>query len=205
MGRPPLVDRDVALDAIMRRFWRTGYAATSLDDLLDASGMHRGSFYRAFGDKHGAFAAALERYADVIRDGDLLPYAEEGTARERLTRILRARVDTVLGRSATARDAGDRPGCLAMDAALELGPHEPETRARVGELLGAVRTVIAGFVADCVEEGTAPTGLDVEAAADQIMTALAGVTVLAGAGAGRERLLRIIDHAVATALLEVPR
>jgi AcrR family transcriptional regulator len=44
MGRRPLVDRGVALDRIMRRFWTHGYEATSIDDLLEASGMHRGSF-----------------------------------------------------------------------------------------------------------------------------------------------------------------
>lgn len=205
MGRPALVDRDVALDAIMRRFWRTGYAATSLDDLLEASGMHRASFYRAFGGKQAAFTAALERYADVVRDGDLLPHAEDGTARERLTRILHARLDTALGVSATARGAGERPGCLAMDAALELGPHEPDTQARVAELLDAVRALISAFVTACIQEGSADPSVDADAAADQLFATLAGATVLVGTGADRARLQQLIDHTLTTTLREAPR
>jgi AcrR family transcriptional regulator len=106
MGRHALVDRDTALERIMRRFWLTGYAATSLDDLLDGSGMHRGSFYRTFGDKRRAFDAALERYIELIATEDIRPNVEgRASSTRRLIRLLHARLDTVLGVSSTAQEA----------------------------------------------------------------------------------------------------
>jgi AcrR family transcriptional regulator len=47
--------------------------APGIDDLLEASGMHRGSFYRSFGDKHSAFVAALTHYAEMVGEDHLVP------------------------------------------------------------------------------------------------------------------------------------
>lgn len=49
---------DVA-DAAMQVFWRRGYAATSVQDLVDGTGLGRGSLYNAFGSKQGLYEAAL--------------------------------------------------------------------------------------------------------------------------------------------------
>src|SRR5437879_1350097 len=154
MGRRALVSRDSARDAVMHRFWSAGYAATSLDELLSSSGMHRGSFYRAFGDKRGAFDAALERYGDLIAKEDIEPSATgSGSPTRRLMRLLYARLDTVLGISPTftrapgtdadAHEAAGHPGCLVVNTALELAPHDEAMRAVVADGLQAVQRVIA--------------------------------------------------------------
>lgn len=41
-------------------FTELGYAGTSVDDLVRATGLHRGSLYQAFGSKRGLFCAALD-------------------------------------------------------------------------------------------------------------------------------------------------
>ena len=48
MARPRAFDEDVALDGAMHIFWRQGYGATNLPDLLNAMGLTRGSFYKAY-------------------------------------------------------------------------------------------------------------------------------------------------------------
>ncbi len=48
----------------MNVFWSGGYHGTSLPDLLEATALSRGSLYAAFGDKHGLFLRALDRYID---------------------------------------------------------------------------------------------------------------------------------------------
>ncbi|MDQ3184858.1 MAG: TetR/AcrR family transcriptional regulator, partial [Actinomycetota bacterium] len=54
-----------ALDAAMYLFWRKGYEAAAMRELLDAMSIGRGSFYGTFGDKHALFLAALDRFREV--------------------------------------------------------------------------------------------------------------------------------------------
>lgn len=46
----------------MELFWLKGYAATSLNDLADATGLNKKSLYNEFGSKEALFKAALDRY-----------------------------------------------------------------------------------------------------------------------------------------------
>src|SRR5210317_1187307 len=67
VGRPRGFDEAKVLDAAMEVFWRKGYESTSLADLLEATGLHKGSLYQAFGDKHTLFISALRRYLEGMR------------------------------------------------------------------------------------------------------------------------------------------
>ena len=62
MARPREFDIDHVLNAAMHAFWQRGYEATSLADLMEATGLQKGSLYKAFGDKHSLFMQALNRY-----------------------------------------------------------------------------------------------------------------------------------------------
>ncbi|MEU3982880.1 helix-turn-helix domain-containing protein [Streptomyces sp. NPDC026672] len=53
MARPRKFDEREVLLAARRQFWRDGYAATSMQDLCDATGVASQSLYSAFGSKHG--------------------------------------------------------------------------------------------------------------------------------------------------------
>ena len=61
-GRPRAYDPQTALQRVTDRFWRGGYASTSLDEICAATGMNRPSLYAAFGDKHTLYLKVLERY-----------------------------------------------------------------------------------------------------------------------------------------------
>jgi AcrR family transcriptional regulator len=60
-GRPRGFDAGEVLGAATERFRTRGYAGTSLDELVDATGLQRPSLYAAFGDKRALYLATLER------------------------------------------------------------------------------------------------------------------------------------------------
>lgn len=62
MTRARPYDRDAALDAAMRLFWRKGFHATSLKDLENALNMKPGSIYAAFDSKETLYCLSMERY-----------------------------------------------------------------------------------------------------------------------------------------------
>ena len=66
-GRPRAYDPQVAIARAAEVFWKAGYAGTSLDDLVAATGMNRPSLYAAFGDKRDLYLKTLEYYRDEGR------------------------------------------------------------------------------------------------------------------------------------------
>src|SRR3954452_3756682 len=66
-GRPRAYDPDEALKRAAATFWKAGYAGTSLDDLVEATGMNRPSLYAAFGDKREIYLKTLDYYMQESR------------------------------------------------------------------------------------------------------------------------------------------
>lgn len=59
MARPRGFDEDVVIAQAAEVFGRLGYNATSVDDLVAATGLQRGSLYKAFGSKRNLFERVL--------------------------------------------------------------------------------------------------------------------------------------------------
>ncbi len=67
----------------MNVFWTRGYHATSMTDLLEGTGLSRGSLYKAFGDKKSLFLLALECYAEAGLEELGEPWPLPGRSRRR--------------------------------------------------------------------------------------------------------------------------
>ncbi|XAS77402.1 helix-turn-helix domain-containing protein [Dermatophilaceae bacterium Sec6.4] len=60
MGRSRQFSEAAAVAAAAALFRRQGYASTSIDDIVGATGVHRASLYSVFGSKYGLFVRALD-------------------------------------------------------------------------------------------------------------------------------------------------
>lgn len=118
MARPRTFDEDAILDRAMLLFWRKGYEATAMSDLVSELGLGRGSIYAAFGDKHQLFIRALTRYLN--RQDTLLTTAlgTEGPAVAQLRGVL----DRLLAADAACGNAG----CFSVNSIAELLPHDQD-------------------------------------------------------------------------------
>src|SRR5262245_46633865 len=74
-------DRHEDLDRAMAVFWERGYEATSIQELLQAMGINRGSLYATFGNKQQLFLAVLEHYAAQSRTAMLGELADQDPRR----------------------------------------------------------------------------------------------------------------------------
>lgn len=63
MARPVKFYREQVLEKVMLLFWERGFAGTSLNDILNATGLRKGSLYRSFGNKEKLFNLSLQRYS----------------------------------------------------------------------------------------------------------------------------------------------
>ena len=125
----------------MHAFWAKGYEATSLADLMSATGLHKGSLYQAFGDKHSLFLASLRRYLDDMH------HEMSGIARTAETprEALHALAHTAVNKINT--DCGCPMGCLAINSLVEMAPHDEEVRDMLSDHLERMTTQISQLVA----------------------------------------------------------
>ncbi|SED89167.1 transcriptional regulator, TetR family [Rhizobiales bacterium GAS188] len=127
-GRPRAYDPDVALTRARDVFWEGGFAATSLDDLSQATGMNRPSLYAAFGDKRALYGKALEEYRDTARQDMKTALASERPLRHGLRRVY----DIAL--SLYFSGAPETPrGCFLIGTAVTEAVLDPGVRAALEE------------------------------------------------------------------------
>ena len=128
MPRKKEFDVDMVLDKAMQAFWRRGYEATSLNDLLDCMQIQRASLYNAFVDKHTLFLDTLRRYDAVYRQAEVLKRVRMASPRQAILGLFQDTVTEVVKHGALN-------GCFLINTALELSPHDPEVAKFVREAL----------------------------------------------------------------------
>ena len=79
MPRPKEFNPDDAIEKAMQVFWHKGYEATSMEDLLSAMDLNRGSLYNTFGDKRQLFLKVIDRLLPRVRRREIL-VAQSGGA-----------------------------------------------------------------------------------------------------------------------------
>src|ERR1700740_860883 len=127
MARPREFDEGAGLDAAALCFWKQGYEATSVRDLVAHSGITAASLYNAFGDKRALYQRALDHYVEASI-ADRIQRCEEMRPLEGIEAFFGEIVRGAL------TDPG-RKGCMLVNAALDGAPHDPEFRKVVALVL----------------------------------------------------------------------
>lgn len=110
-GRPTSIDPDAAMQAVVELFRSKGYAAVSLDELSDATGLSRPSLYRAFGNKLSMYIAAMDAFGEQVAETAVPALQAEGELALALTNFFAAML------SIYYRDNDVAPGCLVFGTA----------------------------------------------------------------------------------------
>lgn len=66
MPRSKAYQRDEMVQKAMHQFWTKGYDATSIQDLVEATGLNRFSLYREFGNKEKLYQEAFKAYTHEV-------------------------------------------------------------------------------------------------------------------------------------------
>jgi TetR/AcrR family transcriptional repressor of nem operon len=196
MARLKDFDEERALDSAVDCFWKQGYEATTVRDLADAMKIGGASLYNAYGDKRALFGRSLERYANRSMRDRVARMEAEHRPKEAIRAFLVEIVDRSL------KDP-DRKGCLLINSALDVAPHDAEIGKVVAGYLDELRAFFRRNIEAAQHAGQAPEALDAEETADHLLGVLAGIRVLARTGAKRKALESVARPALA--LLDGPR
>jgi TetR/AcrR family transcriptional repressor of nem operon len=192
MARPREFDEGTVLEAAGLCFWKQGYEATSVRDLVVQTGITAASLYIAFGDKRALYQKALDHFveasvADRIRRSEALPPRQ----------AIEAFFEDIVKRSLNDRD---RKGCMLVNAALDVAPHDPAFRQIVTEVLVGIEAFFLACIRAGQADGTVTRSLPAETLSQNLLGVLMGIRVLA-----RVRPERALLEGVATPALALLR
>lgn len=183
-------DVDATLDRAVNQFWGHGYEATTMQDLVDCTGVNRASLYATYGDKRAIFISALRRY-DVVRRQSMLATLEKYRPIDAIRRLFTGFAE---------QDTDEQPrGCFLANTAVELASHDAEVR----EIVAKAQRELEAFFRRKIEEGQAagdiPRDVDPTTKAQALLAALLGVLVLVRSRP-ESRLLRGITGEILASL-----
>jgi len=172
MARPREFDETAVLDAAMQQFWMYGYEATSVRDLAQSMGITGASLYNAFGDKRSLFRRALAHYVETSFGDRVGRFENSLPPRAAIEAFFRE----IIERSMQDKD---RKGCLLVNSALEVAPHDPDFQATIAEVLVKIEAFFRRCVIAGQQTGEIATTQSAEDLARLLLGVHLGVRVLA--------------------------
>jgi TetR/AcrR family transcriptional regulator, transcriptional repressor for nem operon len=191
MPRPREFEPEDVLETAMRRFWKRGYRATSVEDLVRATGVNPGSLYSAFpGGKHALLMGSLERYSKLVVPEKLGELEDPGASVEQVRIYFDGLVRDLLGPEG-------RQGCLLVNSAIENAAVDDEVAAVVRGHLARLEHCFTTALRTAIRRGEIPDSVDPVSRAKGLVATSQGLMVVGKAGPHEEVLRAIVDSAFA--------
>lgn len=189
MARQKEFDRAEVLENAMRAFWRRGYEATSVQDLVEATGINRGSMYDTFGDKRGLFQAAVQHYITSVSGERMKIIAEAADPLAGIRDYFDRLIEFSVG-------DGRELGCLITNSVVELAPHDEVIAETLRKSFTRVEDTFYRALLRAQQAGDIAGGRDIRALARFLTATVNGLRVLARADADSETLRDVIGSAL---------
>ena len=122
------IKADFLLEKGMELLWAKGYNATSVNDIVKAAGVPKGSFYFYFDSKEDFAVKAIDKYfADIVKPTFDILDNKDLSAKERILTFYELRVKMM------KEEMNCRMGCLASNLGNEMAEHSEEIRKKIAE------------------------------------------------------------------------
>ncbi len=133
------------------QFWSFGYDATSMDDLVKATGVSRHGIYKEYGGKHALYLACFAHYQDTVVSPAFAQVEAQSSTLDNIRRYFEFQIST-------AENLGlPGPGCFVGNASTETSPHDTEVHKHVAHHNARLK---AGFAHALVGSAGKPASFD---------------------------------------------
>jgi TetR/AcrR family transcriptional repressor of nem operon len=182
MARPKQFERKQALGQAMEVFWAKGYGGASIQDLLAAMGINRGSLYDTFGSKRDLFRAAVGLYEERIVGRMVAQLEQPGSSGVEAIRLAFAQLVEECAGGRAAR------GCLLTNSAAELSALDQPEADQVARGLRRIEEAFFRALRRAEVAAEIEPGRDLRALACFFTSSMGGLRVLAKIRPGRPAL-----------------
>ncbi|RZH08364.1 TetR/AcrR family transcriptional regulator [Acinetobacter pittii] len=185
-------ETDEIADAAMLVFWRRGYAATSVQDLVDGTGLSRSSLYSTFQNKQGLYQKALQRYELLTTLNNVKLLSGSGSPKALIRQLLINLVKDELSDP-------EHKGCLVANACLELAGHDEDVSQFVVSNLQKLQHALENLLIKAQQSGEIASTQNPRALASFFLNTMQGLRVL-GKGSPHEQRKQCLMDVVEVAL-----
>jgi TetR/AcrR family transcriptional repressor of nem operon len=189
LPRPKEFNPDDAIEKAMQVFWHKGYEATSMEDLLEAMDLNRGSLYDTFGDKRQLFLKVVDRYCTAFASSKFPLLDQPGPALPTLRRFISGMIEVGLADP-------QRRGCLISNTVMELSPHEKEIAGKLRLALKMAEDTFFKVLTRAKQQGELQKGQDPRTLAQFLVTMMQGAIVMIKAGAPADEVKQAAEIAL---------
>jgi len=136
---------ETVLDAALDLFWRKGYKACSMADVVKNSGVARYGLYQAFKDKDQLYCATLLRYKERLRERFIKPFSSQRSDYKSLVEHF----DLVLEQL----ENGEHQGCFAHQAAIERAAEDQNVNQIVSDIFEESKEIYRLILENALADG----------------------------------------------------
>jgi TetR/AcrR family transcriptional regulator, transcriptional repressor for nem operon len=166
-------------------FNRRGYEGSSLNDLMQATGLKKGGIYRHFSSKEELAAEAFDYTWEAAWNARLLHVEEKANGIEKLKQLIANFVDH---RSPVAG------GCPILNTAVDADDGNPILRARVAKALRSWLSRLETIVKQATKRDETRAGVDPKVVATLVVASLEGALMMSRLERNDEPLRRVQQH-----------
>jgi TetR/AcrR family transcriptional repressor of nem operon len=172
--------REKILQATQNLILENGFSATSIDKVLESTGLTKGAFFYHFRNKEALTRAVIERYSrrEQLQLAVIMDRAREMT-RDPLQQLLIGIGLLIEGMEAEVRQAGRmNPGCLYGSYAYELPVVDNEARQAMRDTVVHWRETIRDQLQRVSERYSLQSDIDLDVLADNLLAVVEGGLIL---------------------------
>ncbi len=185
MPRTKAFKRKDALNKAMILFWKKGYHATSMQDLVEGMGINRSSMYDTFGDKHSLFIEALEAYNQEFGISD--HYLEIDSAAEGIKQFVHDYIHEIISDS-------DSKGCFILNSTTEFFAENSDVLKILKNNLSDLGKMLSTMIANGQRKNEINRVKSPEELSDYLIAGLQGMRMTGLLKNDSKRLKRIGDN-----------
>ncbi|QQL48884.1 TetR/AcrR family transcriptional regulator [Mucilaginibacter ginkgonis] len=185
MARSKDFDEQEVLAKAVEIFWRKGYKATSMQDLVDGLGISRSSLYDTYTDKHTLYVKALDMYQKDASKNVCSIVNNSGSAKAAIRRLLEY----------TTTDT-EQKGCFLVNSEVEVAPHDKQIGTMICSSDQEIEDAFYTAIKRGQESGEISNKQDARALARFTYNTVKGIRVSAKSSTNKALFKDIIDMAI---------
>ncbi len=186
MPKVKLFDEKLILEKAMELFWKKGFHATSIQDLVTYLGISRSSIYDTYGGKNELFYKSFQLY----RTTNITGFSNFLNQQKNVKKGLRKLFEMAIEQSIADMD---RKGCFVVNTTTELIPGDFELQKILKENENTFVNIFYEFLLKGEQSGEISKGKNLKSIANLYYTLYNGIKVVSKVQPNSKELLSSVD------------